>query len=158
VSWISDTLSAHSKQPGEELFVVAFGHRPLYCSNGNKENCQIFSAILRGEVEELFYQHNVSLVLQAHQHDYERSYPIFKSTVTPNAPVYVLNGAAGNREGLTGGFVNPQPSYVAQRFKTFGFGKLDVFANSTMRYRFLSSERGAQVLDEFTMTSPFKQL
>ena len=46
----------------------------------------------------------VDVVIQAHQHDYERTLPVNNLTAAgsdyqnPRAPVYVVNGAAGNRE------------------------------------------------------------
>ena len=46
----------------------------------------------------------MDLVLQAHVHDYERTWPVAKGkAVALNysdapAPVYIVNGAAGNRE------------------------------------------------------------
>ena len=46
----------------------------------------------------------MDLVIQAHLHDYERSLPVLHGVPTssnytrPPSPVYVVNGAAGNRE------------------------------------------------------------
>ena len=51
-----------------------------------------------------FSRHAADLVLQGHEHDYERSWPTAKGQPTqkdyssPTAPVYVVNGAGGNRE------------------------------------------------------------
>jgi hypothetical protein len=43
------------------------GHRPLYCSNSNKMNCQTFSTHLQNKVEDLFVLNKVDLVITAHQ-------------------------------------------------------------------------------------------
>ena len=56
------------------------------------------------QVEDIFNEGGIDLVIQAHVHDYERTLPIRKDQPSgpnysrPTSPVYVANGAAGNRE------------------------------------------------------------
>ena len=45
---------------------------------------------------------------------YTRTYPVYKEIahpgyVKPKAPVYIVNGAAGNREQLSHGWMDPKP-------------------------------------------------
>lgn len=48
------------------------------------------------------------MILQAHEHSYERLYPLFNGVVerfnytNPRAPVHVISGAAGSLEGTDG--------------------------------------------------------
>lgn len=87
-------------------WTVVFGHRPLYCSNHGGQDVPEGNYLLRALAEEAFITHGVDLVVQGHLHDYERSYPLRYGFATQhnyssptNAPIYVVNGAAGNREG-----------------------------------------------------------
>lgn len=128
--WIAKDLTAAQNNRAAQPWVIAMGHRPLYCSNSNKANCVSWAQVLQSKLEDIFVMTHVDLVIQAHQHDYERAWPTYKGkavwsnyTNAP-APAYVVNGAAGNREGLTGGFVEPAPSWVAQRYREYGFGKI----------------------------------
>jgi hypothetical protein len=50
--------------------------------------------------------------------------PVWSNYTNAPAPAYIVNGAAGNREGLTGGFVDPAPAWVAARYREYGFGKI----------------------------------
>lgn len=109
-----------------DTFVIASGHRPLYCSSGGKD-CADYAGLLREQVEEAFHTHDVDVVIAGHKfvsslfdpvqpltlirHSYERSLPVYRgrptasdnsSYVSPAAPIYIVNGAAGNREGNGG--------------------------------------------------------
>ena len=56
-------------------------------------------------------QHTHTHAHATHRHSYERSLPVYRSQPTstsnssyasPAAPIYIVNGAAGNREGNSG--------------------------------------------------------
>jgi hypothetical protein len=148
-AYIKTTLAEANAQ-GNQSFIVVFQHRPLYCTNGNKMNCQTFASILRDQAEELFYNGNVDLVIQGHQHDFEASTPLYKGERMPDgaAPVYIIDGGAGNREHLTGGFIEPPPAFVAGRFKEYSFSVISLYANATMVSRLHSTEPGFKLLFE----------
>ena len=63
-------------------------------------------------LEPLFFQYGVDIIIQAHEHSYERLWPVFNDTVTahnysnPRAPVHIISGAAGCNE-FYGICVNP---------------------------------------------------
>jgi hypothetical protein len=51
-------------------------------------------------MEKLFFEQGVDLFLNGHEHDYERSWPVYKnasdqSNIDPKATIYVVTGAAG---------------------------------------------------------------
>lgn len=56
-------------------------------------------------LEDLFFNYGVDVVLQAHEHSYERLWPQYKGVVlarnysNPQAPVQLITGAAGSRHG-----------------------------------------------------------
>ena len=63
-------------------------------------------AFASSQVEASFNARRVDVAISAHMHGYQRSWPLAlggnvtsRSYANPTAPVYVVNGAAGNREG-----------------------------------------------------------
>ena len=63
-----------------------------------------FFLFLVTRLEEIFYKMSVDFVVQGHEHNYERLWPVYKSQVTnysyinPSAPVQLISGAAGSQE------------------------------------------------------------
>lgn len=86
---------------------------------------------------------------------YQRSWPLATGGVitqhgyaNPTAPVYVINGAAGNREG------NEKPDPIAwSAFETdaYGYGMLTIAGPSLLSFQFVRSSDGA-VLDSWNIT------
>merc|ERR1712048_1462068 len=79
----------------------------------------------RDDLEEIFMDYGVDFFMNGHEHNYERSYPIYKgksdrSNIDPNAPIYIVSGAAGSRE-MHEPFTREQPSWSAFRSNTFGY-------------------------------------
>jgi hypothetical protein len=61
--FLIDAQNRRTSQP----WVITMGHRPLYCSNSNKMNCQTFAQVLQSKVEDLFLFTHVDIVVTAHQ-------------------------------------------------------------------------------------------
>lgn len=57
-------------------------------------------------LEDVFFHYGVDIVLQAHEHNYERLYPMYRGVVVstnytnPRAPIQIISGAAGSRHGM----------------------------------------------------------
>jgi len=57
-------------------------------------------------LEGLFYKYGVDVILEAHEHSYERLWPVYNEHVTadnyidPKAPVHLISGTAGCNEFL----------------------------------------------------------
>jgi len=57
-------------------------------------------------LEEIFFNSGVDLILQAHEHSYERLWPMYKGVVlstnytNPRAPVQLVTGSAGSKHGV----------------------------------------------------------
>ena len=85
-------------------------------------------------MEPLFVQYGVNWIVNGHDHAYMRTHPLQYDRVDPTgkAPVYLILGAGGNREGHAPGYQNENPeSWVAQRsLEDYGYGHLFV-ANAT---------------------------
>ncbi len=152
--WLASDLSGHNKT----IFTIATGHRPLYCSNdkGGGKDCGTFAQLLRKQAEELLLGNHVDLVLTAHMHGYERSWPAAHGQPTalnynyPASPVYIVNGAGGNREG------NPNPSgnlpwcVPGKHTAAIGFAKI-VIADRRLSFTFLYSSNSTE-FDAFEIT------
>ena len=154
VAWLQEDLAT----PRHAAFIITTGHRPLYCTDGNRNDtdCVKNSAHLRSQAEDLLLVHKVDLVLQAHKHGYERTYPVnhgqptSKTYVNPGAPTYIVNGAAGNREVDDNAHANQPYSVPNAHTALHGYSRI-VIAGSTLQYTFvLSSNR--TVFDTFTIT------
>lgn len=98
-------LAADLAAASASRWKIVGGHRPFYCSDNDKTQCGSFSAILRAQGEAILAAAAVDLVITAHEHGYERSWPLVNGSVVqqnyvdPRAPVHVVQGAGGNREG-----------------------------------------------------------
>ena len=135
---------------------IAYGHRPLYCSNHGGQDIPHGNKVLRDAIEDVLYTNKVDLVIQAHEHDYERSLPVYKTNVQSMnytncpAPVYVVNGAAGNREKNSkppGG-----PSYWPKglnRTNLVSFGYIKINTNNVTWKQILSANE--EILDQFVI-------
>jgi hypothetical protein len=156
LSWLEADLATvdRSKTP----FVVAHFHRPLYCSNSG--DCTSKGGDhLKEQGEELFNKYQVNMVITGHVHSYERTFPLYHNEATsfnydaPTAPVYILQGGSGNREGNDGFPTNP-PSWSAGHARDVGYGLLTV-SSKEMSFAYygshFDSEGGPVLLDSFTM-------
>lgn len=91
-------------------WIIIGGHRPMYCSDDDGD-CVNDTLTLRSGIqpfnlfglEPLLYEYGVDLALWAHEHSYERLWPVYNSTVmngstsayvNPRATVHVTTGSA----------------------------------------------------------------
>lgn len=120
-------------------WIVAFGHRPMYCSDNDALECVRDTAKMwRGELEDLFFTYKVDFVFSAHQHSYERLLPTYRGQVKngtinaanpyehPNAPIYIVSGSAGCVEKLDAVDHKPMGPWSARRVFSYGYGHLTV--------------------------------
>ena len=155
IEWVQQNLAAvdRSKTP----WIVAHFHRPMYCSSdhacGDRD-----AEKLKEQMEDVFKEYGVDLVLSGHVHAYQRSFPVYKNEVTtmsydsPDAPVYVMQGASGNREGNKGSYPDPSelPDWSASTSVEIGYGVMSISATE-LSWEFHSSAT-AEVLDQFVIT------
>eukprot|EP00759_Apiculatamorpha_spiralis_P029191 PhF_6_TR31479/c0_g1_i2/m.46268 len=122
-------------------WIAVYGHRPMYCSDNDDDDCVYQRNQWKTGLEDLFYKYKVDFVFEAHQHTYERLFPVYNGTVmngtqgtyiNPPAPVHIVAGAAGCVEDLQT-FGPPLGPWSAIRIAAYGIGHLDV-KNSTHAY------------------------
>ena len=157
-AWLEKDLAGVDK--AQTPWTLVGGHRPMYCTDkGNSEQCGSFASTLRGLVESTFLAAGVDVVVAAHEHGYERTYRVANGAVTSTsyegagAPVYIVNGAAGNREG------NEKPAgnqpWSAFQDGSVGYSVLTVTGApagaAVLRWQHFASA-GAVLLDSWNIT------
>ena len=160
--WATARMQEANRKPGTFLFVAH--HRPLYSSAD--EAGFALNEHLREQAEPTYNAQRVDYVMSGHLHSYERTYPVRDGNVTgtsylfPTAPVYCINGAAGQREGMND-FRRRGVWSAKQISKTVGYQLLsfaqrrhasDGKLHTTMASSFLRSDDNAP-LDSFVLTS-----
>lgn len=125
LQWLQKDLAAAASPQAraQRPWIIAYGHRPMYCSNLDGDDCTTPKSVVRAgyvpyppfpnpnhctfhSFETLFYKAGVDIILEAHEHSYERMWPVYNETVTaknyvnPAAPVHLVSGTAGCKEGV----------------------------------------------------------
>lgn len=141
-NWTKQELESAQSQRSGTPWLIVMMHCPFY--NSNKDHYAEMQTVLMRDAhgfEELFHQNNVSVVLAAHVHAYERSYPVYGNRTTRTGPVYITVGDGGNREGLaTGWFQSPSPSWSAFHNATsYGHGRLTIANETHMKWEWLTN-------------------
>jgi len=158
MAWLQQDLAEANRRRGEQPWIVALGHRPFYCSNIDHDDCTRKDGVVRTALEDLFYGAGVDLVLEAHEHSYERLWPTYNLQVTakdynnPAAPVHIISGVAGCNEsaGLCWNpILLPKGPWSAKRswgLWTYGYGRMQA-VNATHLYWEEIESRNDEVLD-----------
>jgi hypothetical protein len=159
LNFVKNDLNNASSNPAIDWIVVYF-HRQAYTSpslNGPDK-------IMRDTYHPLFDKYNVDIVLQAHNHNYQRSYPLNYNEVDPKNPIKVsnetnnyysdLSGPIFVTVGTGGNWLYPlgekKPYLVNQTDSSYGFLNVDVINNGTkLSAKFLSNN--GTVKDQFTI-------
>jgi acid phosphatase type 7 len=156
LAWLEQDLSLVDRTVTP--FIVAHFHRPLYCSNSGACTDKGGDR-LKSQAEEIFNKYQVNLVIAGHVHSYERTFPLYHNQATsfdyeaPTAPVYILQGGSGNREG-NDGFPDSPPTWSAGHARDVGYGILTV-SSTQLDFSYYGShfdtEGGPVLLDKFTL-------
>ena len=153
-------------------FIVTMAHRPMYCSNSDDhDDCtHVNSTMRRGlfsgktheknglfALEPLFHKYKVDLCFWAHEHSYERMWPTYEGVVyngsethpytNAMAPVHIVSGAAGCREG-TDKYNGPRGPWSAFRNEDYGYGKLMIVNHTHLHWEQLE-DQNYTIVDEF---------
>jgi aldose sugar dehydrogenase len=157
--FVKSDLKKAASAPGID-WIVVFYHRPAYTS---PSVVAPISALI-DTYHPLFEKYRVDLVLQAHSHNYQRSYPIkyndddsLKPSITnrniatyhnPKGQIYTIVGTGGSSE--IHNFTGPAARYTAVQFNAFGFLNINVLHNgTTMEGNFY--ENNSTIKDHFTI-------
>ena len=163
-NWIKDDLINANLKREDVPWIIVGKHHSLYCNENshghiNSRNCEVQSDILRKVLEDILYNNTVDLVVQAHLYNYQRQTSIYKDMmITPEtdeahlmmnakAPVYIVNGNAGNKNGKNHVLPKVPADWVKMSSSDFGFGTLQV-NKTTLFWQQYSTEK-TRILDYF---------
>ncbi len=157
-SFVQNDLKKASANPNVKWKVV-FMHPVMYasCSVHCPEN------ELRDTYQPLFDQYNVDLVLQGHDHNYQRTYPLEFNAANPNSPIIAASDKSNYTDPKgqvyltvgTGGrhahnLDSEKPGYLITEFTdTVGHVDISVLDNGTMKGVYYSDDD--EIKDQFTI-------
>jgi hypothetical protein len=158
-NFVNNDLSTAAADPNIDWIVVYY-HKLAYTSPSVVHSG---SATLRDTYHPLFDKYGVDLVLQGHNHNYQRSYPIRYNSNSPSSPIitdtstnnyndpqgqiYATVGTGGiSRYGLSG-----KASYIVyQQSSYYGFLNIDIIeGGTTLAAKFYSND--GIVRDQFSI-------
>jgi len=102
-------------------WVIAISHRPWYSSSTPHDDV---GNQMRMSLENLINQYKVDLYLAGHVHSYERIGKVYNLERNRNGNDYLVVGNGGTPEGLTPGWVFPDPAWSVFRIAQWGYGYL----------------------------------
>jgi len=98
--WLIHDLEQAQADRAKRPWIIVFAHHPLYCSN-HGDYCNIDAPLVREAFEDIFMTYGVDMFIGAHEHSYERMWPVYKGRVVayhyndPPAPFQVTTGTGG---------------------------------------------------------------
>lgn len=166
--WLVEDLKEATKPENRKLrpWIVVFGHRPMYCSNENGDDCTHSQTLVRVglpftnffALEPLFYKYGVDLEIWAHEHSYERLWPIYDYKVyngsrdepytNPGAPVHIITGSAGCKEGREP-FIKNIAEWSAFHSQDYGYTQMLVHNHTHIQFKQISVDKAGEVIDDF---------
>lgn len=166
--WLeNDLIKANLPENREKQpWIIVIGHRPMYCSNSNEDDCTHHETLTRVGLpffhyfglEELLYNYGVDLEIWAHEHSYERLWPIYdykvyngsyeEPYVNPGAPVQIVTGSAGCKEGREN-FNATKPYWSAFQSRDYGYTRLKAHNNTHLYLEQVSDDKEGAVIDSF---------
>lgn len=113
LEWMQADLQAANQRRHLQPWILAFSHKPLYCSvDWNKQalydDCVLEAIERRVIYEDMFAYYMVDIHFAGHTHNYERHAPVYQEKtapsevetphlyVNPSAPIHIVTGAAGS--------------------------------------------------------------
>lgn len=163
------TLATSPAERAKRPWIVVFGHRPMYCSSRDRDDCSKDSNILRKglpflgtyALEKLFYDFGVDVEIYSHEHQYERFLPIYDGKVyngtedpedpyfNPLAPVHFISGSAGCHERLDPFKGTPATGSIKQ-ISDYGFTRLRA-SRCELSFEQISDDLYGRVVDEVSI-------
>jgi hypothetical protein len=160
--FVESDLEAAASDPDID-WIIVFYHRLAYSS------LSLLDSIpkIRNTYHPLFEKYDVDLVIQAHSHNYQRSFPIIYNNRTTSEPIITDSNKTSylNPSGQifttvgTGGapdlhkFTTLPTRFTAIQFNAYGFLNIEVLHNGTiLEGKFY--ENNGTIRDHFTITKP----
>lgn len=139
-AWLAEDLAA-ARSLGASWVVVVM-HEPAY-SSGRVHGS---NAAVRERWVPLFDEYDVDLVIQGHDHSYQRTFPLRNGSIDPEGAVYLVTGGGGRI--LYDRFISPTPSWSAFHAAVHEYVQLDI-TRDELKIRAVGLD--GQTLDEMTL-------
>lgn len=156
--FVKNDLESISKNP-QIRWIIVFSYRPQYSSPTKHPG----DVQLRDIYHPLFQKYHVDIVLQAHNHNYQRSYPINYNQADSSNPTITSNDLK-HYEGSTGQLyitvgtggaklysLDGKVPYVASQYEGFGFLDLSLTQNGRNMTGIFYSTVDRSIEDKFTL-------
>lgn len=174
-SFVDNDLSEASSDPNIDWIIVYF-HKPLHTLPGSHDP----QDELREIYHPLFTKYDVDLVLQAHIHNYQRSYPITYNSSSiptesieatdnqrntyddPEGQIFLIVGTAGAKphdvigDPCDDNNQNHDDEYMICGYKGFGFLNVDMTNNGEILNATFFANEDDTVIDQFTIAKQFQ--
>ncbi|XP_034235851.1 acid phosphatase type 7-like [Thrips palmi] len=164
--WLEEDLKEATKLENRKQrpWIITYGHRPMYCSNDDYDDCRQHSTFVRKGIpflkwfglEDMFYKYGVDLSIWAHEHSYERLWPVYDYKVyngslnapyqNPGATVHITTGSAGCSE-RTDPFIPIKPEWSAFRNSDYGYTKVKAWNETHLYLEQISDDKDGEVID-----------
>lgn len=162
--WLKEDLRKANENRQQRPWIITFAHRPMYCSTDDDDDCRNHETLIRVGLplfnlfglEDLFYKNGVDLEIWAHEHTYERLWPLYNYTVyngslehpytNPKAPVHIITGSAGCKE-KTDNFVKDVPEWSAFRTSDYGYTRMKVHNATHLYLEQVSDDQDGKIID-----------
>ncbi|KAF5302288.1 hypothetical protein FQA39_LY10327 [Lamprigera yunnana] len=164
--WLeNDLIKANLPENREKHpWIIIMGHRPMYCSLTDKDDCTYHNTMTRIGIpflhvfglEKLLYDYAVDVEIWAHEHVYQRLWPIYdyvvyngsyeQPYVNPGAPVHIITGSAGCKEGHDN-FNITRPEWSAFQSKDYGYTRMKAFNSTHLYFEQVSDNKDGAVID-----------
>jgi len=168
--WLEQDLINANKPENRarQPWIITMAHRPMYCSNNNDDDCLYTDGYVLVRtglpfihaygLEDLFAKYGVDVEFWAHEHSYERLWPVYNLTIhngtkgayiDPDAPVHITTGSAGCRERHDP-FGVPRP-WTAFTNSDYGYSRMTVYNSSHFYFEQVSDDQGGKIVDSMLL-------
>uniref|UniRef100_A0A6G1SKV5 Purple acid phosphatase n=1 Tax=Aceria tosichella TaxID=561515 RepID=A0A6G1SKV5_9ACAR len=172
-NWLKEDLrhATSEEERAKRPWIIVFGHRPMYCSSRDNDDCSKDSNILRRglpfvggfALEKLFYDFGVDVEMYSHEHEYERFFPIYDGKFyndslayqNAKAPAHIISGSAGCQERLDP-FNGDHVPGSARRISDYGYTRL-VASRCKLEFQQVSDDQNGTVVDQFVISKNRQQ-
>ncbi|XP_067939380.1 acid phosphatase type 7-like [Watersipora subatra] len=154
--WLQKDFEKANKNREERPWLIVVAHRPMYCSNSDHDDCTFFESFIRYAFEDMFYEAGVDIFIGAHEHSYERAWPLYDRKICngsydhpyidPTGPIHIVTGSAGMSSDHDP-FVPVKPFWSAYRTTNYGYSKLHIDNSTHVLLEWVDDEKNGEITD-----------
>ncbi|KAK6644898.1 hypothetical protein RUM43_001174 [Polyplax serrata] len=177
LKWLHKDLQEAAAPENRKLrpWIITMGHRPMYCSTlAHDEECKSVTDVVRvgfpfknNGLEKIFYKYGVDIEIWGHEHNYERSWPLFDYKIfngsnknpfhNPGGPIHVTTGAAGSKEKFDP-FEVQLRNWTAFRSDDYSYTRMKVFNATHIFFEQISANKSGNPIDNFWVIKDYNSV